>query len=154
MTSLISVISCGLLLRWSQLFGGGIRGRWWSGGGDPVLLVSDNGGGGSICGVLRSRARSRSGVLSTASSFTMLSSSEDDSAKTNTGTLEYREIRQMYIFVSIFSYVGNTLNTIICRKILACAYPYTGLRCNPNYAQRTLYTFRNRVHVTKYSQPN
>lgn len=76
-TSLISVISC-LFLR-SQLFGGNIRDLWCKGGGDPVLLVSERGGGGNICGVLLSRARSRSGVLSTASSFTILSSSDDDS---------------------------------------------------------------------------
>lgn len=77
-TSLISVISC--LLRWSQLFGCGSRGLWCKGGGEPVLLVSDNGGGGNICGVPLSLNFSLSGVLSTVSSLTILSSSEEDSA--------------------------------------------------------------------------
>lgn len=79
MPSLISVISCRFL--WSQLFGGGKRGLWCKGGGEPVLLVSESGGGGSICGVFLSLTLSRSGVLSTVSSLTTLSSSEDDSTK-------------------------------------------------------------------------
>lgn len=44
-----------------------------------MLLVSESGGGGSICGVVLSLAFSLSGVLSTASSLTILSSSDDDS---------------------------------------------------------------------------
>lgn len=44
-----------------------------------MLLVSESGGGGSIWGVFLSLAFSRSGVLSIVSSFTMLSSSDDDS---------------------------------------------------------------------------
>lgn len=80
-TSVISVIS--FLFLWSQLLGGGNRGLWCEGGGDPVLLVSESGGGGNICGVFLSLTFSLSGVLSTASSLTMLSSSEDDSKTKN-----------------------------------------------------------------------
>lgn len=86
MTSVISVISLRFL--WSQLFGGGKRGLWCNGGGEPVLLVSDKGGGGSIWGVLLSLTFSRSGVLSTVSSFTRLSSSEEDSERTHQRSIE------------------------------------------------------------------
>lgn len=73
----ISVISVLREERWSHTGGGaGNRCRWCGGGGEPVLLVSDIGGGGSCCGVRL--LRSRSGVL--VSSFTMLSSSDEDSA--------------------------------------------------------------------------
>lgn len=41
--------------------------------------MSESGGGGSICGVLLSLAFSLSGVLSTVSSLTILSSSDEDS---------------------------------------------------------------------------
>lgn len=102
----MSVISC--LLRRSQLFGGGSRDRWWSGGGDPVLLVSESGGGGNICGVLLSLALSLSGVLSTVSSFTILSSSDEDSESrlSLSGLLAITEV--------LFDGIGNEGLCLFC----------------------------------------